>query len=235
MIRVLVVDDEPIMAEAHALYVQRLAGFELAGTAYDGQSALRFIAENPGLVDVLLLDMNLPDLHGLDVARRLRSSGQPVDIVAITAVRDLEVVRGAILSGIVQYLIKPFSFASFAEKLGNYRTFREQLTVAGGSPNPTRRPEVGQHEVDQALASLRAPTPAALALPKGLAPETLAAIVGLLQSAPDSVSAQEVTAALGVSRVTARRYLEYLAERGSVRRTPRYGTPGRPENEYSWI
>ncbi|MDN5669887.1 MAG: response regulator [Renibacterium salmoninarum] len=235
MIRVLVVDDEPIMAEAHALYVQRLEGFELAGTVHDGQAALRFVAEHPELVDVLLLDMNLPDLHGLDVARRLRSAGRPVDIVAITAVRDLEVVRGAIAAGIVQYLIKPFSFASFAEKLGNYRTFREQLAAAAGRPDAARRPEVGQHEVDQALASLRAPAPAALALPKGLAPETLAAVVGLLQSAPGSVSAQEVTAALGISRVTARRYLEHLAERGSVRRAPRYGTPGRPENEYAWI
>lgn len=235
MIRVLVVDDEPIMAEAHALYVQRLVGFELAGTVHDGQSALRFLAEHPGGVDVLLLDMNLPDLHGLDVSRRLRSAGYSVDIVAITAVRDVAVVRGAISAGIVQYLIKPFSFASFAEKLGNYRSFREQLTAASSTAEPDRRPELGQHHVDQALASLRAPAATALTLPKGLAPDTLAAVVGLLQRAPGSVSAQEITATLGISRVTARRYLEHLAERGSVRRTPRYGTPGRPENEYSWI
>lgn len=231
MIRVLVVDDEPIMAEAHALYLQRLTSFELAGTVHDGQSALRFVAEHPGGVDVLLLDMNLPDLHGLDVSRRLRAAGYAVDIVAITAVRDLEVVRGAISAGIVQYLIKPFTFASFAEKLGNYRAFREQLADPAQPKQPRR--EVGQHEVDQALARLRTPT--AEVPPKGLSPDTLAAVVGLLRDASGPVSAQEVTEALGISRVTARRYLEYLADRGSARRTPRYGTPGRPENEYSWV
>lgn len=234
MIRVLVVDDEPIMAEAHALYVQRLDGFELAGTVHDGHSALRFVAEHPDGVDVLLLDMNLPDLHGLDVSRRLRSTGRPVDIIAITAVRDLEVVRGAISAGIVQYLIKPFTFAAFAEKLGNYRAFRDQLATPPTAAMPQRRRELGQHEVDRALASLRTPASPTHALPKGLSPDTLAAVVALLQSTKGSVSAQEVTAALGISRVTARRYLEYLAERGSARRSPRYGTPGRPENEYSW-
>lgn len=231
MIRVLVVDDEPITAEAHALYVGRLPGFEVAGLVHDGQSALRFVAEHPGVVDVLLLDMNLPDLHGLDVSRRLRAASHSVDIIAITAVRDLAVVRGAISAGIVQYLIKPFSFAAFAEKLGNYRAFREQLS--GTAPHPAEPDEVDQAKLDGAFASLRAPV--AAALPKGLGTDTLAAVVGLLQGADGSVSAQEVTAVLGISRVTARRYLEYLAELGSARRTPRYGTPGRPENEYSWL
>ncbi|NYE93852.1 response regulator of citrate/malate metabolism [Psychromicrobium silvestre] len=227
MIRVLVVDDEPIMAEAHGLYVQRLEGFELAGICFDGQSTLHFIAAaatagNP--IDVLLLDMNLPDLHGLEVASRLRSSGLPVDIIAITAVRELPVVRRAISVGVVQYLIKPFGFPAFAEKLGNYRQFREQLEAS---------PAASQEQVDQALASLR--TPVLAELPKGLSAGTLEAVVELLKSASLAVSAQEVTERLGISRVTARRYLEYLADRGSARRTPRYGTPGRPENEYHWI
>ncbi|WP_394941244.1 response regulator [Psychromicrobium sp. YIM B11713] len=225
-IRVLVVDDEPIMAEAHAFYVHRLAGFELAGVTHDGQNTLRFVNEASAAghpVDVLLLDMNLPDLHGLDVARRLRSSGQPVDIIAITAVRDLEVVRRAISVGIVQYLIKPFSYAAFAEKLENYRQFREQLDT-GTAPS--------QQQVDQALATLRAPV--AGGLPKGLSSGTLHVVVEFLKSTKQPISAQQLTEATGISRVTARRYLEYLADQGSVRRAPRYGSPGRPENEYSW-
>ncbi|WP_285723841.1 response regulator [Psychromicrobium xiongbiense] len=232
MIRVLVVEDEPIMAEAHALYVQRLDGFELAGSVSDGQSALRFLREHPEAVDVVLLDMNLPDLHGLDVAKRLRSAGSSVDLIAVTAVRELAVVRGAISSGMVQYLIKPFSYATFAEKLQNYRDFRRQLgepSAASGS----RGTALGQAELDRAFASLR--TPVAAQLPKGLSAQTLDGIERFLQQQDAPVSAQQVTDALGVSRVTARRYLEYLSDRGSVRRMPRYGTPGRPENEYRWI
>lgn len=77
-IRVLVVEDEPIASDAHSVYVGRLEGFTLVGTAPDGQSALRILSEFASAgapVDLVLLDMNLPDLHGLDVARRMRSAG----------------------------------------------------------------------------------------------------------------------------------------------------------------
>src|SRR5437870_10467993 len=105
-IRVLVVEDEPVASAAHAIYVGRMEGFTLAGTAPDGQSALRLLTEfaaSGSPVDLILLDMNLPDLHGLDVARRMRSSGLFADIIAITAVRELNIVRGAISIGVVQY------------------------------------------------------------------------------------------------------------------------------------
>ena len=229
-IRVLVVEDEPIAADAHAIYVSRMAGFSLAGTAPDGQSALRLLAEfaNAGSpVDLVLLDMNLPDLHGLDVARRMHSSGLFADIIAITAVRELNIVRSAVSIGVVQYLIKPFTFATFADKLKSYRAFRDQLASSG---NP--KSGASQSDVDQAFASLRSPTE--LPLPKGLSPSTLESVKDLVRSGDKPVSAVEVTEALGMSRVTARRYLEYLADAGTVTRAPRYGTPGRPENEYGW-
>lgn len=231
-IRVLVVEDEPIASAAHAAYVQRLDGFSLAGTAPDGQSALRLLAEfsaagNP--VELVLLDMNLPDLHGLDIARRMRSSGLFADIIAITAVRELNIVRSAVAIGVVQYLIKPFTYATFAEKLTNYRLFREQLASSDDGKNKTG---ASQSDVDQAFASLR--TPSELQLPKGLSVSTLDAVKDFLRKEDGAVSASEVMDELGMSRVTARRYLEYLADAGSVSRAPRYGAPGRPENEYRW-
>lgn len=109
-IRVLVVEDEPIAAAAHAAYVGRLEGFTLAGSAPDGQSALRLMTDFAAAgtpVELVLLDMNLPDLHGLDIARRMRAAGLFADIIAITAVRELTIVRSAVATGVVQYLIKP--------------------------------------------------------------------------------------------------------------------------------
>ncbi|MCY1240744.1 Transcriptional regulatory protein DpiA [compost metagenome] len=173
--------------------------------------------------------MNLPDLHGLDIARRMRSSGLLPDIIAITAVRELNIVRSAVSIGVVQYLIKPFTYATFADKLASYRQFREQLAAGvGGS-----RSGASQSDVDQAFASLRAPSE--LPLPKGLSTSTLDAVQEFMKQQADAVSATEVMDALGMSRVTARRYLEYLADAGTVSRTARYGAPGRPENEYRWI
>ena len=107
-IRVLVVEDEPIAAAAHAAYIGRLDGFTLAGSAPDGQSALRLMTELSAAgqpVELVLLDMNLPDLHGLDIARRMRAAGLFADIIAITAVRELNIVRSAVATGVVQYLI----------------------------------------------------------------------------------------------------------------------------------
>ena len=230
-IRVLVVEDEPVASAAHAAYVGRLDGFSLAGTAPDGQSALRLLTEfaaagNP--VELVLLDMNLPDLHGLDIARRMRSSGLFADIIAITSVRELNIVRSAVSIGVVQYLIKPFIFATFADKLASYRLFREQLAAGSGGT----KAGASQSDVDQAFASLRAPSE--LPLPKGLSTSTLDAVQEFMRQQQDAVSATEVMDALGMSRVTARRYLEYLADAGTVSRTARYGAPGRPENEYRW-
>lgn len=226
LIRVLVVEDEPLAAEAHAAYIGRLPGFVLAGSATTGQSALRQLASAAAAgvpIDLVLMDMNLPDQHGLDISRRMRVAGLTTDIIAITAVRELDNVRQAIAAGIVQYLIKPFTYATFAKKLTSYREFRARLNAHSTVAN--------QSEVDRAFASLRSPDESR---PKGLADDTLDAIVAFLQRQTSALSATEITDELGMSRVTARRYLEYLADSGSVLRSPRYGTPGRPENEYRW-
>ena len=231
-IRVLVVEDEPVASAAHAAYVGRMAGFTLAGTAPDGQSALRLLTElsaSGSPVELVLLDMNLPDLHGLDIARRMRSAGILADIIANTAVREVAIVRTAVAIGVVQYLIKPFTYATFADKLTSYRLFREQLAAPTAGAG---RAGASQSDVDQAFASLRAPSE--LPLPKGLSGSTLDSVKEYLKQQGSAVSATEVMTALGMSRVTARRYLEYLADAGTATRAPRYGTPGRPENEYGW-
>ncbi|MDJ0324624.1 response regulator [Cryobacterium sp. PH31-AA6] len=226
-IRVLVVEDEAIAAEAHSAYLGRLTGFVLAGTAADGHSALRALTAASAAgqpIDLVLMDMTLPDLHGLEVSRRMRAAGLTTDIIAITAVRELEIVRGAVAAGIVQYLIKPFTYATFAQKLVQYRDFRIQLGA--------RTAVTSQSDVDLAFASLRTPTD--LPRPKGLSEGTLGAVIEFLKQQTAPVSSSEVMEQIGISRVTARRYLEHLADTGMLDRQPRYGTPGRPENEYAW-
>jgi len=221
-ISVLVVEDEGIVAEAHAEYVRRCPGFTLAGVVHTGTDAITFL--NASAADLVLLDMNLPDLHGLDVLRRIRGAGVPSDVIAITAVRDLAVVRSAMSAGIAQYLIKPFTYSAFSGKLAAYREYH--LNLAGQGSSAT------QSEVDRALAALRPNVPAAL--PKGLSPDTLKTVSELLKAADAPMSASEVSAALAMSRITVRRYLEHLDDQRAVLRTPRYGTRGRPELEYSW-
>jgi len=168
--------------------------------------------------------MNLPDMHGLEVCRAMRAARHGADVIAVTSARDLAIVRAAVSQGIVQYLLKPFVFATLRDKLERYAAYRTQLSGEG--------PIAGQHEVDRMLATLRSADPSDL--PKGMSRESLDAVVAILRAADGGVSAAEAAAALGASRITTRRYLEHLAGIGLVDRVPRYGGAGRPEVEYRW-
>jgi len=223
-IGVLVVEDEPVAADAHVAYVERARGFAVRGKALDGATAIRLLGDPSSGIDLVLLDMYLPDMHGLDVVRAMRTAGHRADVIAVTSARDLAVVRAAVSQGIVQYLLKPFTFAGLREKLERYAAYRLQL--AGDVA-------ISQHEVDRVLATLRGSDTGSL--PKGMSPESLDAVVMVLRPSSESLSATEVAEAVGTSRVTARRYLEYLANSALVVRRARYGGAGRPEVEYHWL
>lgn len=221
-IQVLIVEDEAIAAESHAAYIGRLAAFGLAGVARSTQEAVRLIGSVP--IDLILLDLHLPDGHGLDLLRQIRAAGRHLDVIAVTSARDLDVVRQAVAQGVVAYLLKPFTFAGFRVKLEQYAAYRGQFRDKGQA--------AGQHDVDEMLNFLRPATRNEI-LPKGMSTETLDDILRALRAEPDRpFSASEMATAIGSSRVTARRYLEHLGEVGTVARSTRFGKTGRPEVEY---
>lgn len=225
MIRVLIVDDDFMVAKVHAGFVAALEGFEVVGAASSGAQALTEVDRLEP--DLVLLDVYLPDMTGLEVCRAVRAQGRSTDVIAVTSARDLEVVRAAVTQGVVAYLLKPFTFASLRDKLLQYADYRRQVT--GGDHTQV----AAQHDVDRVLATLRAP--GRPAQPKGMSEDTLAAVVRTLRAAPGELSAAEVADDIGVSRVTARRYLEHLASQRLASRSPRYGgAAGRPEYRYRW-
>lgn len=219
----LVVEDEALVAEANALYLNRL-GLVVVGVARSGREALRELAGHPE-IDLVVLDMNLPDGHGLDLLRRIRGAGHGADVIAVTAARDVDVVRQAVAQGVVAYVIKPFTFASFRTKIEQYLAYRAQLD--------SQQANLGQSDVDAMIATLR-PALSSQSLPKGLSVEMLGRVTTVLQQGAP-ISAGDVAEQIGTSRVTARRYLEYLADTALAdRRTSHQGRAGRPEVRYVW-
>jgi response regulator of citrate/malate metabolism len=156
VIRTLIVEDDALVAEVHASYVERVPGFATVGVAHRATEALELLAAWP--VDLVLLDFHLPDAGGLDMLRALRARTRaPVDVIAVTAARDSESIRQAIAQGVTQYLVKPFTFATFADKLERYARYRARVASAV---------EPDQAQVDALLGTLRGS--AAGSLPKRL-------------------------------------------------------------------
>src|SRR6478735_5275371 len=194
MINVLIVEDEPLIAEAHQAYLERLKGFSVAAVAHTARDAMRAASEAAadGIpIDLVLLDIGLPDASGIALA----------------------------------YLLKPFTFAAFRDRLERYQRYREAL--------PAGTDAASQAEVDRALSELRVSADRSAA-PKGAAAGTTDEIARAVRDSADGVTADAVAKQVGVSRVTAWRYLERLADEGTVTRHTDYGKAGRPKTRYQW-
>ncbi len=215
---VLVVDDDFMVAEIHRRFVERVDGFRAVGVARTGAEALSAARElRPHLI---LLDVYLPDMTGLEVLQRLRSEGDRVGVIMITAARELDTVSGALDGGAADYLIKPFEFPQLRAKLEAFATRADALEAAGG---------VDQSLIDSLFGSAGT-TPQQEELPKGLGPETGRLVLEAVREAGE-VSATECGDRVGISRVSARRYLEHYLRTGALEIRLQYGV-GRPERRY---
>ena len=224
----MIVEDDLLIAEAHRTYLSRLDGFSAVAvvhTARDAMQTAAAAASTDSPVDLVLLDLGLPDASGISLASALAGLRPAPDIIAITSERDLEMVRAAVAHGALAYLLKPFTFAAFRDRLERYRRYRSAL--------PAGVDAASQEEVDRAMAELRVATDKSVA-PKGAAPQTNDDIARAVRDDANGATADEVAKRVGVSRVTAWRYLERLADEGTVTRTTDYGGAGRPKTRYQW-
>ncbi|TDE11772.1 response regulator [Jiangella asiatica] len=228
-VRTLVVDDDFAVAAIHRGFVEAVPGFTVVGEVHLGADALRAVDELEP--DLVLLDIYLPDISGIEFLTRLRARSAPaVDVIAITAARELGTVRAAMAGGVVDYLVKPFTLDVFTDRMNTYLTRREEFRRTAA------RAAGGGLDQDQVDALLR-PGPAGAAaarLPKGLSERTLQLVASALAEAGRDLSAAELAERVGLSRISARRYLEHLAASGRATVAPRYGGAGRPEHRYRW-
>jgi response regulator of citrate/malate metabolism len=222
-VRVLVVDDDFMVARIHRGFVERLPGFVVAGEARTGAEAIAAVERlSP---DLVLLDIYLPDISGLDVLRRLRAGGNEVDVLVITAAQDADTVQASLRGGVVHYLIKPFGFDVFRDRMERFAASRRRLRASR---------DVGQRDVDAMFATAGAAGPRTRQLPKGLTPETAALVERAVRETNGDLGASECAEVVGLSRVSARRYLEHFVNAGQAEVRLRYGSAGRPERRYRW-
>jgi response regulator of citrate/malate metabolism len=209
---VLVVDDDFRVANLHAEVVNTLPGFTVAATVNTLEAA-----RGAPAVDLALVDVYLPDGSGIDFVRELTG-----DSMVLTAATEAATIRAAMSAGALSYLVKPFATTELAARLAGYARYRKILA----SPN------LSSGDVDAALDALR-PRVAPAAPPTIAASSTKQLVLQALRASDKPMSAAEVSAAIGISRATAQRYLASLATTGDVSVGLRYGTTGRPEQEFA--
>lgn len=208
---VLVVDDDFRVANMHAGIVNALPGFTVTATA-----TTLAAAHKADPVDLALVDVYLPDGSGVDFVRELRC-----DSMILSAATDAPTIRAALAAGALSYIVKPFAPADLAARLGGYARYRKILSGTN----------LGGKEVDAALDALR-PRIAPTQSPTAVTSPTKDLVLEALRASGQPMSSAEVSAEIGVSRATAQRYLSTLANSGEVKIQLRYGTTGRPEQEF---
>jgi response regulator of citrate/malate metabolism len=222
-LRVLVVDDDFMIAKMHGKYLDSQNGYQLVGIAYNYEQALSSISELKP--DLILLDVYLPNHSGIDLLRTIRTRNLPCDIILITASKEREIVEEGFRLGVFDYLIKPFDLEHLNDSLIKYAQFRERLSS---------KTQLNQDTLSD-LKKLRAPKSSIHQSQKGIDVKTLDRIKHCLVLQTKFQNSDEIALAAGVSRSTVRNYLIYLIEENIVEELLQYGTVGRPQRLYRLI
>lgn len=221
---VLVVEDDPMVADIQQSFINSVEGFRVVGMVGNGLKALEFLKRRP--VRLVILDIFMPRLDGIGTLEKIRESGSNVDVIIISASRDKTMVNKTIQAGAFDYIVKPFAFDRIKAAL---EAFRQMIHSLAEGPN-----QVDQQDIDNFLQA-RNRKNVKSSLPKGLNPDVLKKMEDLLHQAEGPLSSVETAESLGVSRITARRYLEYLVASRKAIMEREFQDIGRPVNKYSLI
>lgn len=220
MIRVLIVEDDPMVAELNRRYLASLPGFLLIAVVKTGEMALAVLEKEK--IDLVLLDVFMPGSDGLSLLVEMRRKGIIADVIMLTAARDSKSINTALQYGAVDYLVKPFEFERFSAALANYKNRRKFIKTEG---------ELDQNEIDRGV--LFRSQANSDDLPKGLDRKTLKKVFeGIREMAGREFTTEEMANQVGISRVSMRKYLEFLEKRDFLNLDISYGSIGRPVYKY---
>lgn len=225
-IEVLIVEDDLRIAEIQKRFIEQIEGFQTVGIAAGYIEAKTLIdILRP---DLLLLDVYFPDMNGLELLKEIKLQSKQTDVIMITATKEIEKVQEAISIGVFDYIIKPLVFERFKQSLLRYQEFYEKLGQLGEGNSV-----VTQQQVDKLLRKeINDLTSEKSYLPKGIDRLTLEKVMEVIGKVEVGLTAESVAKEIGVSRTTARRYLEHLVSIEKIEADLTYGTVGRPERVY---
>lgn len=220
MFNVLIVEDDPMVAMINEQYIKRNKNFKVIGKCKDGKSALDFLEQNQ--VDLLVLDVYMPHTNGFELLREIRSRQMMVEAIMVTAANGRESLEEALHLGIVDYLVKPFTFERFQMALEKFIAQNNALKDIE---------TLNQLSIDYIIDNSRKKSEELY--PKGIQVKTLEKIMEELNKNNDKwLTGDEISERISLTSVTVRRYMNYLSESGKVIAQINYETGGRPCMKY---
>ena len=223
MIKAIIVEDDPMVAQINRRYLDTASDIQVAAVFDNGKDALAYIEDDEP--DLIILDVYMPVMSGLELLREIRRSDIQSDVIMVTAANDVKNVEEALRLGIIDYLVKPFEYERFMEAIEKYRKKVHMLKDAS---------TLNQDAIDS-LVSAGAPQPQTPVrdLKKGLQQRTLDMVRSHLEKMKgETCTCDTLAGVVGLSKVTVRRYLNYLAEIGEIGSSVDYETGGRPCTKY---
>ncbi|MBD8026599.1 response regulator [Ureibacillus sp. Re31] len=221
IIEVLIIEDDKRIARIHQKFLEKIEGFQNVGIAYNAEEAFEWIDSfHPHLV---LLDVYFPDKLGTDILEYIKINSPETDTIFITAASETEILKKAFHGGVVDYLLKPLTFDKFKESLESYRSKRLLLE---------KNAHLEEHEIKEIWTSTKDMQRLDELTPKGIDAITKSKVYQYLGTCTKGVTAEMLGKDLGISRSTARRYLEHLVAENKAYTDLIYGTVGRPERRY---
>jgi len=211
-----------MVADINKKFTESVDGFAVVGVVRNGKQALDFLEQRT--VDLVILDIFLPEKNGVEVLQEIRQQNQPLDVIMITAADDSETVSKVLRYGVIYYIAKPFKYERFRAVLEAYRSFRQKLI---------KKSNLDQHDIDGIFAVRQ--LSGQDQTPKNFNIQTMNMIIEYLAAQNQFQSADEIATGVGLARVTVRRYLDYLLEQGRVQKVMDYLTVGRPVHRFKLI
>lgn len=222
MIDVLIVEDDPMVAELNKKYLQMLPGFNLIENVSNGEQALHFIHDNH--VDLILLDIFMPKLNGLELLKHIRISYPKIDIIMVTAACNTNEIQTALRLGVIDYIVKPFTFSRLRTAL---ITYQERIRLLSSSKI------LNQHQLDDRIFAK--PTLHNKGLPKGIDIQTLQTVRDIINQCNSDFSMSDIVGLSSLSRISLKKYLDYLEELGELTSHLTYLSVGRPVKRYIYL
>ncbi len=220
MLKVAIAEDDFRIAQVQERFLQEIENVKVVGKALNAKGAIEMLEQEN--IDLLILDIYMPDEMGTDLLPRIRERFPKVDVIVVTAATEKDILERCLRNGVVNYLIKPVKMESFIEAIEGYQKKRSLLQA---------RDEVDQSFVNSYFGYDKQQTLEKV-LPSGIDGITLKRVKAILKDLTEGITIEEMGKTMGVSRTTARRYLEYLVSVQECHVQYDYGIVGRPERKY---